>query len=112
MAEGPSTPAATGAPGVGSPIWSVRRVLAWLVALTAAEIGVACLPLPRAAVAALLIGGALAKAALVALHFMHLRIERALVVLSLVAATVLALLFVLGLLPDIVFGPGSVRGGG
>ncbi len=99
-------------PGGGSALWPVRRVFAWLVVLTAAEVGVVYLHLPKRLLALVLVLGALWKAALVVLHFMHVRVERRLVVWMLAATAVLAGLFVLGLFPDIVFGPGAARGQG
>jgi caa(3)-type oxidase subunit IV len=105
-------PAVRGAAGEGaSPLWGVRKALGWLLALTVAEVGLVYLPLPRGLLAALLVLGALAKAAIVALHFMHLRIERRCMVLVLAATALLAAVFVLGLVPDLVFGPGSSAGG-
>jgi caa(3)-type oxidase subunit IV len=88
-------------------VWPVKKVFLWLLALTLLEVGVVYLHLPKAVLAFVLVLGALWKAAIVVLHFMHLRIERRLVVLALLATTVLAGIFVLGLFPDIVLGPGS-----
>ncbi|HVR74234.1 MAG TPA: cytochrome C oxidase subunit IV family protein [Planctomycetota bacterium] len=51
----------------------------------------------------LLVGLALAKAALVGLYFMHLRFERRTFVLIVTAPLVLALVLVFGLLPDVGF---------
>ena len=96
-------------PGV---LWPVKKVFLWLLALTVLEVGVVYLRLPRAALALVLVLGALWKAAIVVLHFMHLRIEGRLILLSLAAASILAAIFVLGLFPDIVLGPGSGRAGG
>jgi len=48
----------------------------WLLALTVLEIAVIYAPIARLAVIILLVGFALAKAALVAMYFMHLRFER------------------------------------
>ena len=90
-------------------IWPVRKVFAWLLGLTLVEVGIVYLPIPKAAVAALLLAGALAKGALVAMHFMHLRIERKFVLVMLAVAAALGAVFVLGLVPDMVLGPGSGR---
>ena len=97
----------------GSLLWSVRRVFLWLAVLTAAEVAVVYLRfLPKAAIAALLLAGALAKAGLVALHFMHLRIEKRFTLWMMAVAIALGAVFVLGLLPDLVFGPGAGAAGG
>ncbi|NUN52195.1 MAG: cytochrome C oxidase subunit IV family protein [Planctomycetaceae bacterium] len=97
----------------GSALWSVRKVFLWLAVLTAAEVGVVYLHfLPKKAIAVLLLVGALAKAALVALHFMHLRIERRFTLWMMAVALALGAVFVLGLLPDLVFGPGAGGAGG
>jgi hypothetical protein len=95
----------------GSVLWPVGKVFLWLLALTAAEVGIVYAGLPRTALAAVLVLGALAKAAIVILHFMHVRIERRLVIWSLAATAILVAVFVAGLVPDLVFGPGSARGG-
>lgn len=102
MADG----AAAAGEGRGA-IWPVGKVFAWLAALTVAEVGVVYLHLPKVALGAVLLAGALAKALLVGLHFMHLRIERRLVIAMIVVSVVLAAVFVLGLVPDMVFGPGA-----
>jgi cytochrome c oxidase subunit IV len=91
----------------GSVLWPVKKVFLWLLALTVAEVGIVYLHLPKAALATLLVVGALWKAAIIVLHFMHLRIERRLVTWSLAATTVLAVVYVLLLFPDMVFGPGA-----
>ena len=51
------------------------RIWGWLTALTAAEVLLAMAPVPRAALVLGLSGMALWKALLVALEFMHLRLE-------------------------------------
>ena len=75
-------------------------VFLWLVVLTAGEVGIIYLPIPRLAIGILLVGFALSKAALVALYFMHLRFEKP--VLGLIALTplVLCVFLTLMLLPD------------
>lgn len=76
----------------------------WLAGLTVLEIAVAYLPASmRVLMIALLIGLAVAKAALVAMYFMHLRFEK--MTLSLIAMTppVLLLLFVVITYPDIAW---------
>jgi cytochrome c oxidase subunit 4 len=73
----------------------------WLLGLTVVEIGVIYLPLTKLAIAILLIGLAISKAALVALYFMHLKFER--LTLGVIAITpfVLCVFLILMLLPDI-----------
>ncbi len=73
----------------------------WLLALTILEVGVIYLPIAKTAIAILLVGMALTKAALVGLYFMHLRFER--VTLSLIAITplVICVFLVLMLTPDL-----------
>jgi len=111
----------SGVPGVGdearlheggSVLWPVKKVFVWLLVLTLVEVGVVYLHLPKTTLAFVLVLGALWKAAIVVLHFMHMRIERRLVILALVATTILAAIFVLGLFPDMVLGPGAESAGG
>jgi cytochrome c oxidase subunit 4 len=73
----------------------------WLLALTILEIGVIYLPIPHLAIAILLVGMALTKAALVGLYFMHLRFER--VSLGLIALTplVICVFLIFMLVPDL-----------
>jgi caa(3)-type oxidase subunit IV len=92
-------------------IWSVKKVFLWLVVLTVVEVGVTYV-LSGTPLAVILILGALWKAALVGLHFMHLKVERRLVYFMLVSATILGVIFVLGLVPDLVYGPGAPRAQG
>ena len=72
----------------------------WLAVLTVVEIGVIFLPLARFLVGIMLVSLASAKAALVALYFMHLRFETR--TLSYIALTPVAIgaLLVLVMLPD------------
>lgn len=83
---------------------NVWKVFAGLVALTVLEIAVVYMSLPKALLATALIGSALAKAALVAVYFMHLKFERYRIWSMLVGTCVLAAVFLLGLFPDIVVG--------
>jgi cytochrome c oxidase subunit 4 len=73
----------------------------WLLILTIAEIVVALLALTPLAKGILLVGMAVAKAALVALYFMHLRFER--VTLGVIALTplIICVFLVFMLLPDL-----------
>ena len=71
----------------------------WLLALTILEIAVIYMPMARLLIIILLVGSALAKAALVAMYFMHLRFER--LTLSMIAVTplIICLFLILMLLP-------------
>ncbi|MHC4923769.1 MAG: cytochrome C oxidase subunit IV family protein [Planctomycetota bacterium] len=93
-------------------LWSVKKVFIWLAVLTLAEVGVVYLPLSKMAIAGLLILGAVWKAALVAMHFMHLKVEKKFILWMLLISSVLAAIFVLGLVPDMVMGPGAGAGSG
>jgi cytochrome c oxidase subunit 4 len=71
----------------------------WLLALTIVEIAIIYMPMARLFINILLVGFALAKAALVAMYFMHLRFER--LTLSMIAVTplIICLFLILMLLP-------------
>jgi cytochrome c oxidase subunit 4 len=72
----------------------------WLAALTVIELAVVFMPLTKLTIGVLLCGLALAKAALVAMYFMHLRFEtRTLALIALTPVTI-ATLLVIVLLPD------------
>jgi cytochrome c oxidase subunit 4 len=73
----------------------------WLLILTIIEIGVIYLPIPKLAIAVLLISLAVSKAALVALYFMHLKFERLTLGLVALSPFVLCVFLILMLLPDI-----------
>jgi len=72
----------------------------WLAALTALEVGVTYAGLPKVLMIALLVGLAVAKAAMVAMYFMHLKFER--MTLGLIALTppLLLVMFVCITYPD------------
>jgi cytochrome c oxidase subunit 4 len=72
----------------------------WLAVLTVIEIAVVFTPLAKLVIGVLLCGLAVAKAALVAMYFMHLRFETR--TLGLIAVTPLAIatLLVFVILPD------------
>ncbi|MCI0588907.1 MAG: cytochrome C oxidase subunit IV family protein [Planctomycetes bacterium] len=76
-------------------------VYGWLAVLTAFELAVVRVPLGRGATASLLVGSALAKAALVVLHFMHLRIEGRILRAIALLPLLLVVAFVVALIPDI-----------
>lgn len=72
-----------------------------LAVLTVVEIGVAYLPIHRLAVGALLVIFACAKAALVALYFMHLRFERPTLGIIALTPMILCVFLIFMLLPDL-----------
>ena len=77
------------------------KIFIILSVLTAVEIGVTFLGLPRTVLVALLVGLAVWKAALVALHFMHLKIEKTTLTIVAVIPFILCVFLSLMLLPDI-----------
>src|SRR5437879_13822844 len=72
----------------------------YLAILTAVELGVIFLPIPKIFIAALLCVFAVWKAALVAVYFMHLKLETRTLALIAVTPLTLAPLLVLVLLHD------------
>ena len=72
----------------------------WLLGLTIAELAVAYMGLPKALMIASLVGLAIAKAALVAMYFMHLRFERRTLGLIALTPPLLLVMFVLVTYPD------------
>jgi cytochrome c oxidase subunit 4 len=72
----------------------------YLAILTAVELGVIFLPIPKFVIAALLCVFAVWKAALVAMYFMHLKLETRTLALIAVTPLTIATLLVLVLLPD------------
>lgn len=84
---------------------SYMAIFWYLAVLTVVEIGVIFAPFPRLTIGVLLVSLACAKAALVALYFMHLRLETK--TLGYIALTPLAIgtLLVLVLLPDTQHAP-------
>ena len=79
-------------------------VFLWLSILTVLEIAVVYLGLPKTALAWFLVITALIKAALVAMFFMHLKFEGRLIYFIVALPFIIAVIFVLGLFPDIVVG--------
>jgi cytochrome c oxidase subunit 4 len=72
----------------------------YLAILTAVELGVIFLPIPKIFIATLLCVFAVWKAALVAMYFMHLKLETRTLALIAVTPLTIATLLVLVLLPD------------
>jgi caa(3)-type oxidase subunit IV len=77
------------------------KIFIILSVLTAVEIAITLLGLPRTLLVALLVGLAVWKAALVALHFMHLKIEKKTLTLVAIVPFVLCIFLSLMLLPDV-----------
>ena len=77
------------------------KIFIILSVLTAVEIGVTFLGLPRTLLVALLVALAVWKAALVALHFMHLKIEKKTLTIVAVIPFILCVFLSLMLLQDI-----------
>ncbi len=72
-----------------------------LLVLTIVEVAIVYLGLPKILLAALLVIFAVWKAALVAMHFMHLKFEKKTLALIALAPFVLCVFLILMLLPDI-----------
>jgi cytochrome c oxidase subunit 4 len=77
------------------------RVFYILLALTIVEVAIVYLHLPRTLLVALLIVLAVWKAALVALHFMHLKFEKTTLMMIALSPFVLCVFLILMLIPDI-----------
>lgn len=77
------------------------RIFWILLVLTIIEVGITYLGLPKMLLAALLVTLAVWKAALVAMHFMHLKFEKKTLTIVALAPFVLCVLLILMLLPDI-----------
>jgi cytochrome c oxidase subunit 4 len=76
-----------------------------LAILTAAEIGVIYLPIAKMFIAVMLITLALAKAALVAMYFMHLKFEKRTLGIIAMTPLILCTLLIFALLPDLTGTP-------
>ena len=72
----------------------------YLAILTAVELGVIFLPIPKVYIAVMLCVCAVWKATLVAMYFMHLKLEARTLALIAVTPLTIATLLVLVLLPD------------
>ncbi len=84
--------------------FSPLKVFAWLTILTVLEIGLTYVDLSKPTLAAGLILSAIAKAILVALYFMHMKFEGKLIWGMVVASIFVGVIFLVGLVPDIVVG--------
>ena len=77
------------------------RIFVILSVLTVIEVGITFLGLPKMLLAVLLVSLAVWKAALVAMHFMHLKFERKTLTIVALTPFVLCVWLILMLLPDI-----------
>jgi caa(3)-type oxidase subunit IV len=77
------------------------KIFIILSVLTAVEVGITFLGLSKALLAVLLVSLAVWKAALVALHFMHLKIEKKTLTVIAVIPFVLCIFLSLMVLPDV-----------
>jgi len=77
------------------------QVFAWLAVLTALEIAVIYMPIPRFAIGLMLVVLAATKASLVALFYMHLSVERRTLTYIALTPAILCVLLVFALLPDL-----------
>jgi cytochrome c oxidase subunit IV len=77
------------------------RIFYILFALTVVEVGIVYLHLPKMLLVALLIVLAVWKAALVALHFMHLKLEKKTLTWIALSPFILCVFLILMLMPDI-----------
>ena len=77
-------------------------IYGWLIAMTVGEVGMVLLGWPKTALVVMLVGTALAKAALIALYFMHLKFDHQAVWLLPGIPIALAIFFVGMLFPDLV----------
>jgi len=77
------------------------QVFAWLAVLTTIEIAVIYMPLPHLAVGFMLVILAATKAALVALYYMHLALEKRTLTYIALTPALLCVLLIFALLPDL-----------
>jgi len=75
-------------------------ILWWLAVLTVVEIAVVFLPMSKLLIGVLLCGLAVAKAAMVAMYFMHLKFETRTLGLIAITPLLIATLLVFIILPD------------
>jgi caa(3)-type oxidase subunit IV len=77
------------------------RIFWILLVLTVLEVAIAYMALPKILLVSLLVVLAVWKAALVALHFMHLKFERRTLMMIALSPFVLCVFLILMLMPDI-----------
>lgn len=78
----------------------------WLLVITALEVSITLVHMPKALMASLLILLALMKVVLIAAYFMHLRFERLSLVYVAITPLVFAAILFFALVPDAVRIPG------
>ena len=84
----------------------------WLAILTVVELGVVFMPIGKVTIAVLLCALALAKAALVAAYFMHLKFETKTMTWIAITPLVIAILLIFILMPDSFAVAKKTEGGG
>jgi cytochrome c oxidase subunit 4 len=84
---------------------SYMAIFWYLAVLTVVEIAVIFLPIAKLAIGVMLVSLACAKAALVALYFMHLRLETKTLGYIALTPVLIGTLLVLALLPDSLHAP-------
>ena len=89
-----------GAAGQGHAEPNYFMVIVLLSVLTALEVAVVFMPLPKLSIGVLLVGLALSKACMVALYFMHLKFEKTTLALIAMTPLVLCTMLMFALLPD------------
>jgi cytochrome c oxidase subunit 4 len=103
-ASHPQQPGQHGSAGHVSHKKTYIQIFIWLTVLTIAEVGVAVvfthMKVPHFIIVTFLCLAAVVKAALVAMFFMHLRFERKTLALVVCAPLLLALILIIGLMPD------------
>jgi cytochrome c oxidase subunit IV len=77
------------------------RIFYILLALTIVEVAIVYLHLPKILLVSLLVALAVWKAALVAMHFMHLKFEKMTLMVIALSPFILCVFLILMLLPDI-----------
>jgi cytochrome c oxidase subunit IV len=86
---------------------SYMAIFWWLAVLTVVELGVIFLPIAKLAIGVMLVSLASAKAVLVALYFMHLRLETKTLGYIALTPILIGTLLVMVLLPDSLHAPHS-----
>jgi cytochrome c oxidase subunit 4 len=81
------------------------KIFWWLFVLTIAEIAAVFMPIAKLAINMALVLLALVKASLVAMYFMHLRLERRTLALVALTPLLLGALLIFALLPDLTAVP-------
>ena len=84
---------------------SYMSIFWYLAILTVVEIAVIFMPIPKTAISVMLVSLASAKAVIVALYFMHLRLETKTLGYIALTPVVIGTLLVLVLLPDLLHAP-------